>query len=365
MGGGVANAAKELMLQMTAFDVEIAVVTTSIDGRFSRKQLSERISIYYLPLGNRQGRLDQQTPLDMLRFWWACYWFTWQLIRQGKTFNVTHTFGYPGGLVSWLFSWKWPYIISLRGVDVPGYNARFAWWYGSYTWLARLVWSRAETVIVNSQWLAQLARKTYPGSQYQTIGNGVDTKVFRPVADADKYKRFTVTAGATLMGKKKGLEYLIRGFGEFHKQYPQTQLLLIGSGDQEVELKALVKALQLEAAVKLVGRRDRAWIARHLPKCHVMCLPSLAEGMSNAVLEAMACGLPLIVSDVSRELVEGNGLIIEPKEVDQIATALKNIYKSKKNRRNLGLKSRSLAKEKNWAGVANSYYTIYQTIRHD
>ena len=359
IGGGVGRALESLLLEFIDRDkVQIDLVTASVNGRFARKDLAGNVRVHFLPGFDHRGRLSWQTSWDMVWFWGASYFYTWWLVLRGRRFDLTHTFGYPGGLVSWLFAWKWPYVISLRGIEVPGYNRKFWGWYVVYRWLARLIWGRAAAVIANGEWLRGLALDTSPGLVVKVIGNGVDTETFRPVGKKNSFKNFTVTAGGTLMGRRKNLEVLVRAFGLLYAKYSDVRLLLIGDGAQKSRLEGLVVSLGLGSGVRFAGRRERKWLAANLPRCSVMCLPSSGEGMSNAVLEAMACGLPLVVSSVSSELVLGNGFVAD--EVDEIFEALEKIYLESGLRAKMGKRSRELALGRSWNGVAGEYLGVYE-----
>ena len=216
--------------------------------------------------------------------------------------------------------------------------------------------------MVNSIWLGELARETLSSSEYLVVRNGVDTKILNQVQNdkKDKFKKFTVTAGATVMGKKKGLKYLVEGFADLNQQFPESRLLLIGDGDSQSILESQVSELGIKDVVKFVGHKDKKWIARNLPKCHVLCLPSLAEGMSNAILEGMACGLPIVTTNPSKELIDGNGIIVKSMDSDQISKALSELYKNNKVRKSMSKKSRELAEKMSWDKVAKEYHKVYR-----
>ena len=159
------------------------------------------------------------------------------------------------------------------------------------------------------------------------------------------------------MGSKKGLRYLVEGFAQFHQQHPQTQLRLFGTGDEEESLRQLVDKLQIKEAVKFVGQVSHDELAQQLPRCHVFCLPSLAEGMSNAMLEAAACGLPIIATNVggAAELIDGNGVIIKQKSASDIAEAIVKIYSDNQLRVKMGAESRDKAKQFGWEEMGREW----------
>ena len=361
LGGGVATAASQLLKEFSKQkNIIIDVVTSSLNNKWEKEQLSKNIVIHKIPIGKKTPeRYQRQTPWEMMRFTVRSLQKIHWLLKQEK-YQIAHYFGYPSALPGYIFRRKVPYIVSLRGVDVPGYNQKFGLYYHLYKPLAKLTWKHAQAVIANSRWLADLAQKTLD-REIRIIPNGVDTDKFKPVAEKDKFKQFTVTAGGTVMGPKKGLEYLMEGFAIFHKKHPESRLLLFGSGVLENKLRHMASDLGIKSFVEFASRVSHDELASQLPRCHVMCLPSLAEGMSNAVLEAMACGLPLIVTEVggTTDHVDGNGIIIESKNPKAIFSAMIKIFENNDHSKSMAALSRKLALSKRWKQAACKYITVY------
>ena len=106
---------------------------------------------------------------------------------------------------------------------------------------------------------------------------------------------------------QKGQWYLIRAFKEVIKECPNARLVILGKGDYKQKLKNLITKLQLEKYVKLYGFKENPY--QYLSRAKVFVLESLYEGMSNVILEAMKCGLPIIATDC----LAGNREILAPK----------------------------------------------------
>jgi glycosyltransferase involved in cell wall biosynthesis len=366
LGGGVANAVENLFEQFSKEkDLHIDFITSSLDNKWEvDDSLYSNITFYKIPVGKKTPEnYHKQKAKDMVLYSWNAFLLTWKLIFKHK-YNLAHFFGFPGGLVTLLFRWKMHYIISLRGVDVPGYNDRFGLYYKLfYTPLSWLIWQFADKVIANSKGLADLANQTSKKS-VNIIPNGVDISKFQVVDEKEKFENFTVTGGATLLGRKKGLEYLIRGFAKLNKEFPDTRLKLIGSGDLWDEFQNLINELNIEKSAELLGRKEHKWIEENLPKFHALCLPSLNEGMSNAALEGLASGLPLILTNTGGTeelLVEGeNGFIVEKKNPDDIYDKLRKLYQDAELRKRMGENSRKRAESMSWESVAREYLDIYR-----
>lgn len=363
IGGGVATAASHLLKEFAKeTNLIIDVVTSSVDNQWETEQFSDTISVYKIPIGQKQHRLKEQSITEvMVRFPLCSGIKIAQLLLQNK-YDLVHYFGYPGGMLGLLHAWRVPYIVSLRGVDVPGYNQKFGWYYKLYKPLTKLVWKHARAVIANSQHLKQLALRTNPDLSIEVIPNGVNTELFKPVAESKKFKKFTVTAGGTVMGPKKGLEYLVEGFALFHKQHPDSELLLFGDGVLKPKLEAMVRELGIEQAVRFTGIVSHKELARSLPRCHVFCLPSLNEGMSNAMLEAMACGIAVISSDVgdAHSLLKKGGLILKNKSVPELAQLLFKLFSNRDKCALMGHHNRQQTQSLTWKNSVQRYTIAYE-----
>ncbi len=124
-----------------------------------------------------------------------------------------------------------------------------------------------------------------------------------------KNHKVIITSGRLEYQKAQG--NLIRAFKEVVNKNNSIKLIIIGQGKLEQELKLLIKELQLENNVFLLGFKTNPY--QYLKKADVFILPSLYEGMSNVVLEAMACGLPIIATDSKG----GNREIIAPNKKEE------------------------------------------------
>lgn len=365
LGGGVATATKNLLQEFAKdSDLKIDLITSSLLNSWEVEKISENIGIYKVPIGLKTKEFYQrQTPLNMFLYVKNSYLQAKDLLSQNK-YDLAHFFGYPGAWSGYLLKKfnNLPYIVSLRGVDVPFYNPRFKFIDIFYRPLVSKLWQGAAMVVANSQGLAQLATKTNNRISYEIIPNGVDTDFFKPSKESEKFEKFTVTAGGTIMGHKKGLNYLIEAFAMFSTNKKNIELLLIGDGDLQESLKEQIISLNIQDKVLFVGRKDREWLKINLSKCHVFCLPSLNEGMSNATLEAMACGLPLILTPVggSQELLKGNGFLVPKFDFLEIARRLELLYADKRLRIEMGKDSRIMAEKMSWEIVKNKYMEIYE-----
>jgi glycosyltransferase involved in cell wall biosynthesis len=212
------------------------------------------------------------------------------------------------------------------------------------------VWSNARAIIANSEGLKALARKTFKG-KINVIPNGVDIREFKPISRKPNKPLRIISTGR--LTKRKAYHNLILAM----QGLQNVELVLIGEGVEKKRLLRLAKKLNVRITFK--GILEREEVCKELQKGDLFVLPSLNEGMSNSVLEAMACGLPTIVTDVggSKELVKGNGFIVKRNCPEDLRNALLRYdYKLRKEHGDVSVK---IARGMDWKSVAGRYVSLY------
>jgi glycosyltransferase involved in cell wall biosynthesis len=165
-----------------------------------------------------------------------------------------------------------------------------------------------------------------------------DKKSFvnRPAIDLHKfsgeklnfnYKNIIVITGR--LAYVKGLIFAILAVVELKKTFPDIEIRIIGSGPDEEYLKFSIQRLGLGKYVKLLGKLNSVEIRNELLQAKAFLLPSLSEGISNAVLEAMCIGLPVVttaVGGMSEVIInEKNGILIDSFSIDEIVQGISKI----------------------------------------
>jgi glycosyltransferase involved in cell wall biosynthesis len=173
------------------------------------------------------------------------------------------------------------------------------------------------------------------------IPNGVDTNKFFPVHLTGSRTCRNVTFIGRL-DRYKGVDVLIGGFKKLLSDNDKLKLTIVGSGPDERALKKMVEELGLEHNVIFRGRQEN--VVHELSETDIFVLPSLSEGMSNVLLEAMSCGLPVVATAVgaSGEVIENecNGRLIPPGDVTSIYLALSELLANEESARRLGREAR-------------------------
>ena len=153
------------------------------------------------------------------------------------------------------------------------------------------------------------------------------------ISTAENQSNIIVVTGR--LSYVKGLIFAILAFEELKKKniYEQLELRIIGWGPDEEYLKISIKLLGLENSIKLLGALNSNEIKNELLFAKVFLLPSISEGISNAVLEAMALGIPVVSTSVGgmAEVIKNgeNGILIQPFSVESIVQGVSKLLDSK------------------------------------
>ncbi len=368
--GGGASVATEAILREWAKDpsIEVHLVTAAVGSALEHIRVGGETYVHRLPIGKNPDRLHSQSLSDI--FWYSIKTVLFlrrfmKLESEKQPFDVTLAFfTVPCGFLAYLVKLVYgvPYVVSLRGADVPGFSEKYDTFYLFAKPIVRFLWHRAEAVIPNSTGLTDLAKKTDSRQSMQIIQNGVDTEVFRP----HREKRATepvIFLSTSRLTQRKGIHHLIEAFAiASGKTAKPIELHLIGEGEQKSILEERVRALSIVEKVKFIGRVEHEHLSGYYQRSHVFVLPSKNEGMSNSALEALASGLPLIVSGTGgmAELVADgtNGYFIDPEKSDAFADKLVALAEHPETTLAFGTESRRRAEERSWSAVADKFRAV-------
>jgi glycosyltransferase involved in cell wall biosynthesis len=344
-------------------NVEVVVVTSSMGGyEVARNSFTPNSTIYYLPIGKDKGNIHFQTDAELIRYSWACHRFLKKLLER-ESFDHCHAhMTVPAGVNAWCYRNRVPYLVFLQGSDVPGYSARFKRLYTFLTPIIHRVWKDATHVVSNSTGLRKLALESAPQQPVEVIPNGIDAALFSPhgAAPPENGKLHVICVGRLI--ERKGVWELVKGFRKVASEMPNTHLDLVGTGVLDEPLREWIREHDLEDGVTLHGPVDHDVVPEHLRRASLFVLPSHAEGMSNALLEGMACGLPVVVTETggTRELVDGNGLVVPKESPDALAEAILSILADDKRRGEMRAASLRVAARFSWQSMARDFMQLYE-----
>jgi len=179
-----------------------------------------------------------------------------------------------------------------------------------------------------------------------TILNGIEVGTFARTSmqEARQKLGLELKAGDTLIGvasrlvPKKGLEDMIQAFQQIHEFHPHARLVLLGEGPSRTELERQAQNTGLGDRIHFPGFRRN--VPELLAAFDIIAQPSISEGLSLAILEAMAAGKPLVACDIpgNREIITSgvNGILVPPSDPPALAMALRSLLDNFPYARELG-----------------------------
>lgn len=234
-------------------------------------------------------------------------------------------------------------LASLIGVSVPVISSEridphfFGRAKGLLRWLLlrRTTHLVVQTVRIKDFYSAKLQSRT------TIIPNPVTDKVFS-LTPTLKQKRI-IAVGR--LAYQKNYPMMFRAFAKVHHDFPDWQLVVYGNGPQKDEIRGVIERLGMEGHIILAGKSDH--VVEEMNKSSLFVMSSDYEGMSNALLEAVCVGLPVISTDVSgaRDLITDgvNGYIVPVGNERALTLALSSMLSSPEKMDEMGRQSKALA----------------------
>ncbi len=256
-----------------------------------------------------------------------------RLKKQSKFDVIDSHFAYPDGYAATLLG-KWldiPVTITLRGTEVPQAGMLL------HRRLLLKALQRADRVISVSDSLKRhMVSLGADAAKIQVVGNGVDTRKFSPIPKGDARRRLGLSESDKVLisvgglVERKGFHRVIGLLPGLLERNPGLKYLVVGGpspeGDWSGRLHRQVADLKLEDVVRFLGPVPSAELKVPLSAADVFVLATSNEGWANVFLEAMACGLPVITTDVggNREVVcrEALGTVVPYYDAPRLEEAL-------------------------------------------
>jgi teichuronic acid biosynthesis glycosyltransferase TuaC len=258
---------------------------------------------FYLALRRWVGEIDGDFPIDLIH---------------------AHT-AYPDGFAAVLLGRALgrPTVVTLHGGDV---NLYFRHYLGRKLGLWAV--SGASHVIAVSESLRRTVADRYGADQDKitVIPNGVDVTRFAPIPQSEARNTLGIEGEASrvlyvgAISRSKGIDYLLKAFRLLRNSRDRVELVLVGQGDYERPARLLANELGIAGSVTIAGQRPNEEIPLWMNACDVLILPSLAEGFGVVLVEAMACGKPVIATACGGPediVTPQTGLLVPP--ADEVA----------------------------------------------
>ena len=376
-------------LQKQGIDVTVLIPDTP---KFARPPTDHSVTLqtyrYFFPLRLQQlgysNTLINDCELKRYVYLLAPFMFfsgifhLFRLHRKHR-FDLIHAFwllpnGFIGAIISKLC--KVPLMVALRGSDIFISKKNLF-----FRAMARWTLRQASMVTsVTPAFFADLEAFGVPAKKMRLIPNGSHPRLFPAPSRSQLValrQRLSIPEGDVVifaLGRivlKKGFDILIQALPLIQEQVPNVTVIIGGDGTDLGRLKTLVKELGVSASVRFPGTITRTDVAAYFHLCDLFTLPAIfdpkgnVDGCPNVILEAMACGKPVVASDISGIPVivkEGEtGILVKEKNIAELASALVALLTDKTKREQFGLAGQQrILNELTWEKAIEQIKDVYQ-----
>lgn len=204
---------------------------------------------------------------------------------------------------------------------------------------------------------------------------GVDTSFYRPLNFTKDEKIFQILSVGYLI-ERKGFMYLISSIKEVIKVHKNVKLRIVGSGPQEQQLKNHISKLNLEDHVEIFGNVSDVELLNMYNFSDLFILPSIVdsqgntEGLGVVLIEAMACGLPVIGSNIGgiTDIIQDgeNGLLVNQKDIHELSKSINKLIENPDLKEKIARKGYQNVQIKfSWKKIAQEYIYHYKLCQKD
>lgn len=356
--GGLERQAHELAKALRELGLQVQALSGKVEVGQPALEVVDGIPVHRIPWSRRKWLRFVRTPFDLFRV----------LHAQRSTYDVIHLHQHSWfGLLTILAAklLRKPILTKLPNVGEFGLPGLAAQRFGR---LKLAILLRADALVAMSrQSLAELDQAGFPSGRIVAIPNGIRLNGVRKeaVGKATAAQSCRVVFVGRLSEEKR-LDTLLTAWSKMiHVDNAQATLEFWGGGPLELELRQKCRELGIADSVYFLGYVDG--VRDRLSEMDIFVLPSRAEGNSNAILEAMAAGLPIVSTRVGGTPMlvgmEGAESLCEPGDEDALATRLLKLIRDRMLREQIGAAMRRRAEQYfDIHRVARTYVAAYQRL---
>ncbi len=286
-----------------------------------------------------------------------------RMIREGNDFDLIDAhYYYPDGVAAVLLGRiiGKPVVITARGSDVNLLSG-FALPRKMILWAAERA---AATITVSAALKTVLTGLGADADKIHVFRNGVDTQLFHPIDRILERARLGLKGRVFLsvgnLVNNKGHDLVIRALREF----PEACLLVIGEGEEARNLNSLARSLAIQDRVRFLGAMPQKELARYFGMADALVLASSREGWPNVLLEAMACGTPVVAANVggTPEIVTAPqaGVLMNERSVTGVVEASRRLFENYPNREH----TRRYAEGFSWDDTTSRQLALFERLLH-
>lgn len=254
-----------------------------------------------------------------------------------------------------------PYVVYSRGSDVY-----LPWRFKRIR--SNLVLKSADAVIALTEDMKK-EMQNICNREIFVIPNGIILTNFQNLSKEETRDNLQIKNGERIvlfvgrLHPVKGVKYLIQAMDVIRRRNAGARLMLVGDGEEGESLEGLVKELNLEKQITFVGKVPNESIPQYMAASDVLVLPSLSEGFSIVLLEAMASGLSIVatkVGGVPEVIKDGeNGFLVESESSKKIAEKVLLLLNNDRLKRQISRNNKEKAKKYSWKKIVEKLEKIY------
>lgn len=203
-------------------------------------------------------------------------------------------------------------------------------------------------------------KRMMPGKHLVYTPNGVDMNRF---FDQKRQRKMQLVAVGTLKWQK-GYEYLLQSVKGVFFRHPEYRLAIIGDGPLRNQLEELAGSLGIANRIEFLNRLTHEQVAVVLNESSIFVMSSVSEGFPKALVEAIACGTPVVATDVGscREIVNGVGFIVKPRDPREFKETVNRLIENEELRADFSYNCQEVAQRYDWKMTAKIVESEYRRL---
>jgi len=377
--GGLGRQAKLLTERLAEDnDIELFVIARRMKGmppaEFSPRVRVIRAWSFYPRMHIIEDRISIKNLLTSLSFCISCGWFLW---KNRKQYDIVHFHGAGLPLIINL-----PLLKLLRkkviakvaasnlGTEAGSLKGRY---FGIGSLLAECMKKVDVFVAISEEIKRGLIRDGIEETKIKQIPNFVDIENYRrpsPFEKTELKKKLGLKDDVVVLfsGRfvpRKGVNYLLEAWVRVQREIPSVKLVLLGDGPTFKEMQSYAERLGIKGSVLFKGHVSN--VKEFLQSADLFVLPSLQEGMPNALLEAMACALPTVATRIGgvEDIIEDgyNGILVKPADPESLASGLKKLIENKSLRKSIADNAyKTIIEKYSLESVVPRYIRLYKEL---
>jgi glycosyltransferase involved in cell wall biosynthesis len=223
-------------------------------------------------------------------------------------------------------------------------------------WLLR--WP--DRLVAVSPAIARRLVAVVPAARVSCTSTGVDTRTFRDL----RRERRPQLAVVAHFKWKKGYRYLLEAVSRVFARFPDHRLVIVGDGEDRSAIVDMVQRLGLSSQVQLAGILSRGDVVRVLNDSRLFVLASIHEGLPRALLEAIACGTPAVVTETcnAEGIIDTTGLCVPPGDPAALADAINRLLGDRVLWEQCARNGPAVAARYDWRAVAARDHLMYRAL---